>query len=62
MNKDKDSHRVETNVKPRVFQNTNSSIYDLNNVKDAQNYEQQLVKQNFKQSMDPQSNLVFNGR
>jgi len=61
MNKDKDSHRVETNVKPRVFQNTNSSIYDLNNVKDAQNYEQQLVKQNFKQSMDPQSNLVFNG-
>ena len=61
MNKDKDSHRVETNVRPRVFQNTNTSIYDLNNLKDAQNYEQQIVKQNFKQSMDPQSNLVFNG-
>ena len=49
---------IETNVKPQVFQNTNSSIYDLNNVKDAQNFEQQKVKGNFKKSMDPQSNMI----
>ena len=61
INKDNKKHSVETNVKPQVFQNSNSSIYDLNNLSDAQNYEVQLVQDNFKQSMDPQSNKVFNG-
>ena len=58
MNKDKDSHKVEPKVRPPVFQNSNASIYDLNNFKDAQNHEQQLVKDNFKKSMSPESNLV----
>ena len=58
MNKDKDSHRVDTKVRPPVFQNSNASIYDLNNFKDAQNYEKQLVKDNFKKSMSAESNLV----
>ena len=58
MNKDKDSHRVDTKVRPPVFQNSNASIYDLNNFKDAQNHEKQLVKDNFKKSMSPESNLV----
>ena len=41
MNKDddKEKHRIDTNIQPNVFQNTNSSIYDLNNIADAQNYE-----------------------
>ena len=43
INKDNKKHSVETNVKPQVFQNSNSSIYDLNNLSDAQNYEVQLV-------------------
>ena len=60
MNKNKDTHRINTDVRPTVFQNSNSSIYDLNNVKDAQNYEKELVTHNFKKSMDPQSNMVNN--
>ena len=61
LNKDKDSHRIETNVRPPVFQNSNSSIYNLNNVRDAQNQEAQMVHGNFKKAMDPQSNFVLNG-
>jgi len=57
-NKEDNKHRLETNVRPPVFQNSNSSIYDLNNVADAQNYEQRLVKDNFKKTLDPQSNMV----
>ena len=57
-NKEDNKHRIETNVRPDVFQNSNSSIYDLNNVADAQEYEQQLVKDNFKKTLDPQSNVV----
>ena len=31
MNKDddKEKHRIDTNIQPKVFQNTNSSIYNL---------------------------------
>ena len=61
LNKDKGSHRIETNVRPPVFQNSNSSIYNLNNVRDAQNQEAQMVHGNFKKAMDPQSNFVLNG-
>ena len=61
LNKDKDSHRIETNVRPPVFQNSNSSIYNLNNLRDAQNQEAQMVHSNFNKSMDPQSNFVLNG-
>ena len=39
MNKDKDSHRVDTKVRPPVFQNSNASIYDLNNVIELKNLE-----------------------
>jgi len=58
INKNSNTHQVETNVRPAVFQNNNSSIYDLNNVADAQNMEQQLVKDNFKQTMNPESNMI----
>jgi len=57
-NKEDNKHRLETNIRPPVFQNSNSSIYDLNNVADSQKYEQQLVKDNFKKTLDPQSNMV----
>lgn len=57
-NKDDDKNKVETSVRPPVYQNTNSSIYNLNNVKDAQAHEKRLVTQQFKQSMNPQSNVV----
>ena len=58
INRNTNTHRIESNIQPKVFQNNNSSIYDLNNVSDAQKYEVQLVKDNFKQSMDPSSNKV----
>ena len=32
INKNSKSHRIETNVRPPIFQNSNTSIYDLNNV------------------------------
>ena len=64
INKNSDTHRIETNVKPTVFQNSNSSIYDLNNVADAQKYEVDRVNQNFEQSLDDKSNKVsdFNAK
>ncbi len=55
---DKNKHHVETNVRPKVFQNSNSSIYDLNNYLDSKKYEEQLVKQNFQQTLDNKSNMV----
>ena len=58
INKNSQAHRIETNAKPSVFQNSNSSIYDLNNVGDAQKYEVELVKQNYKQTLDPHSTMV----
>ena len=59
-NKDekKDTHRIETNVKPQVFQNTNSSIYNLSNVSDAQKYEVGLVEKNFERTLNNQNNMV----
>ncbi len=66
MNKDddKEKHRIDTNIQPKVFQNTNSSIYNLNNVKDSQNYESTLLKENFEKTLDNQSNMVshFNAK
>jgi hypothetical protein len=64
LNKDNNTHRVETDIRPPVFQNTNTSIYDLQNVNDAQNYEKQLIQQNFKQSLDNHTNKVshFNAK
>ena len=60
MNRDdeKQSHRIENTVHPSYFENTNSSIYNLNNVRDAQNYEKQLVDKQFKEAQDPTSNVV----
>jgi hypothetical protein len=52
------NNRIESNIQPSSFQNSNSSIYDLNNVGDAQKYEAQLVKDNFKKSLDPSSTLI----
>ena len=57
-NKEKDSTRIESNVKPQVFQNSNSSIYDLNNYSDSKQYEADLLNQNFQQTLDNQSNMV----
>ena len=66
MNKDddKEKHRIDTNIQPKVFQNTNSSIYNLNNVKDSQKYESTLLKENFEKTLDNQSNMVsdFNAK
>ena len=60
MNKDddKEKHRIDTNIKPDIFQNTNSSIYNLNNVADSQKFESKLVNQNFEKTLDNQSNMV----
>lgn len=66
MNKDddKEKHRIDTNIQPKVFQNTNSSIYNLNNVKDSQKYESTLLKENFEKTLDNQSNMIsdFNAK
>ena len=58
-NKEKDSTRIESNVKPQVFQNSNSSIYDLNNYSDSKQYEADLLNQNFQQTLDNQSNMYL---
>ena len=61
INKDKQKHRVETTVQPPVFQNTAHSVYNLNNVADAQKYEVGLVNDQFQRSLNDQSSMVLNG-
>lgn len=58
LNKDKDTKRLETNVQPQVFENSNTSIYDLNNLSDAQKMERSMVNDNFKQTLDSRSSMV----
>ena len=54
INKDKQKHKVETTVQPPVFQNTAHSVYNLNNVADAQKYEVGLVNDQFQRSLNDQ--------
>lgn len=58
INKNSKSHRIETNVRPPIFQNSNTSIYDLNNVADAQRLEKNMIDNNFNKTLDSQSNMV----
>uniref|UniRef100_A0A6C0CEH8 Uncharacterized protein n=1 Tax=viral metagenome TaxID=1070528 RepID=A0A6C0CEH8_9ZZZZ len=62
MNKNKEeeeqSRSIETNVRPRVTQGSNSSIYDINNYLDSKKYEQLLLDKNFDQTLNNQSNMV----
>lgn len=58
INNNSEKHRIETTVKPSTFENSNSSIYDLNNVYDSQKYEVDKVKQNFEESKDPKSEMI----
>ena len=60
MNKDKEknTHKIETNVKPQVFQNKNSSIYNLQNYADSKQYESDLLKKNFEKTLQNKSNMV----
>ncbi len=64
INKNSQSNRIETNVRPPVFQNSNTSIYDLNNVADSQQLEKNMIDNNFKKTLDSQSNMVsdFNAK
>ena len=55
---DEQKHRIATNVRPTVFQNTNSSIYDLNNYIDSKNYEQDLVQTNYDRTLNNDGNMV----
>ena len=56
--KDDTSHRIETNIRPPLQQNSNAGIYDFNPLADALQLEQQLVQDNYKQTVDPQSNMI----
>lgn len=62
MNKNKEeeeqSRSIETNVRPHVNQDSNSSIYDINNYLDSKKYEQLLLDKNFDQTLNNQSNMV----
>jgi hypothetical protein len=55
---EEEAHRIATNVRPPVFQNSNSSIYDLNNYIDSKNYEQGLVQTNFNGTLKNDNNMV----
>ena len=54
----KNAHSVNTTVRPPQFSESATSVYDMNQFKDAQRHEQELVQQNFKESLQPTSNLV----
>ena len=55
---DEQKHRIATNVRPTVFQNTNSSIYDLNNYIDSKKNEQDLVQTNYDRTLNNDGNMV----
>jgi len=55
---DEQTHRNATTVRPTVFQNTNSSIYDLNNYIDSKKYEQDLLQTNYDRTLTNDGNMV----
>ena len=61
MNKNKEeenSTRIESTVRPKLIQNSSSSIYDINNYLDSKKYEQELLNNNFEQTLNNNSNMV----
>ena len=62
MNKNKDaeeqSRSIETHIRPQVRNDSNSSIYDINNYLDSKNYEQSLLDKNFEGTLNNQSTMV----
>jgi len=43
----KKTHSVNTTVQPPMFDESRTSVYDVNNFRDAQRYEQNRVQQTF---------------
>ena len=48
-NKEENNHIIDTSSRPPMYQNSNTSIYDLNNYKDSKLYETELVSKSFNQ-------------
>lgn len=59
INEDKEKkHKISDEIKPPLFEGSGNTIYDMNNVKDAQRYEIDQVMKHHKESMKPDSKVV----
>ncbi len=67
LNEDKvKKNKVHNNSEPPLFQGSGNTIYDMNNVKDAQRYELDMVSKQHNQAMQGDSKIIdslnMNGR
>ena len=59
INEDKDKkQKIYDEIQPPLFQNSSNTVYDLNNVKDAQKYEVDQVIKHHKEAMEPGSKVI----
>ena len=59
INEDKEKkQKANTEIQPPLFQGSGNTIYDMNNVKDAQRYEIDQVMKHHKEAMKPDSKVV----
>ena len=59
INEDKEKRQqVHTEVQPPLFVGSGNTIYDMNNVKDAQKYEIDQVRQHHEESMRGDSKVI----
>ena len=59
INEDKEKkQKVYTEIQPPLFTGSGNTIYDMNNVKDAQRYEIDQVMKHHNQAMDPGSKVI----
>ena len=59
INEDKEKkQKANTEIQPPLFQGSGNTIYDMNNVKDAQRYEIDQVMKHHKEAMKPDSKVI----
>ena len=59
INEDKEKkQKVHSEVKPPIFQGSGNTVYDMNNVKDAQRYEVDQVMKHHAKAMEPGSKVI----
>jgi len=60
----KESHNIDTVMKPQLQESSGTSVYDISNFKDSKMHEKELLEENHKKAYDNKSNVVddFSGK
>lgn len=54
----KESHNIDTVMKPKLTEGSETSVYDVNNFKDSKEIEKNLIEESHKKAYDKKSNIV----